>query len=103
LAELCQREIRLEAGGVAIHDQGDSTGGRDHGCLRIAVAVLLAKRERAIPGGLGMRNERLIRAGAVVERYRWCRDFLVASALVVSGPAMIAHHAQHVLAVFLVA
>ena len=47
LLELHQREVGLDAGGVAIHHQADGAGRRDHGRLRIAIAVLLAERERA--------------------------------------------------------
>ena len=103
LLELHQREVGLDAGGVAIHHQADGAGGRDHGRLRVAVAVLLAERERAVPGRLGMRDQRLIGAGGVVERHRRRRNLLVAGALAVGGAAVVAHHAQHVLAVLLVA
>ena len=50
LLELDQREVGLDAGGVAIHHQADGAGRRDHRDLRVAVAVLLAERERAVPG-----------------------------------------------------
>ena len=50
LLELHQREVGLDAGGVAIHHQADGAGRRDHGGLRVAVAVLLAERERVVPG-----------------------------------------------------
>ena len=46
LLELHQREVRLDAGGVAIHHEADGAGRRDDGRLRIAVAVLL-RRARA--------------------------------------------------------
>ena len=52
LLELHQREIGLDAGGVAIHDEADRAGRRDHGGLRVAIAVLLAERERRVPGRL---------------------------------------------------
>ena len=50
LLELHQREVGLDAGGVAIHDQADRAGGRDDGGLGVAVAVLLAERQGAVPG-----------------------------------------------------
>ena len=50
LLELHQREVGLDAGGVAVHHQADGAGRRDHGRLRVAVAVLLAERERVVPG-----------------------------------------------------
>jgi hypothetical protein len=49
------REVRLEAGGVAIHDQADRAGRRDHRGLRIAIAVQHAERDGLIP--------RLLRGG----------------------------------------
>ena len=52
LLELHQGEIGLDAGGVAVHDQADGAGGRDHRRLRVAVAVLLAELHRAVPGAL---------------------------------------------------
>ena len=58
LLELHQREVGLDAGGVAIHDEADGAGRRDHGRLRIAVAVLLAERQRLVPGSLRMRDQR---------------------------------------------
>ncbi len=39
LLEFHQREIGLDAGGVAIHDEADGAGRRHHGGLRIAIAV----------------------------------------------------------------
>ena len=49
LLELHQREVGLDAGGVAIHDEADRAGRRDHGRLRVAVAVLLAERDARGP------------------------------------------------------
>jgi hypothetical protein len=103
LLELHQREVGLDAGGVAVHHQADGAGGRDHRDLRIAVAVLLAERERAVPGALGMLDQTRIGTGLVVERHRRGRDLLKAGALAVGGAAVIANDAQHVLAILLVA
>ena len=50
LLEFDQREIGLDPGGVAIHHQADGAGRSDDGDLGIAVAVLLAELERAVPG-----------------------------------------------------
>src|SRR4026209_526927 len=49
LLELDQREVRLDAGGVAIHDEPDGAGGGQHRDLGIAVAELLAEADRAVP------------------------------------------------------
>ena len=48
-----ERDVRLDAGGVAVHEEGDGAGGREHGDLRIAVAVLLALGERGVPDAAG--------------------------------------------------
>jgi hypothetical protein len=49
LFELHQREVGLDAGGVAVHEQADGAGGGDDGGLRVAVAVTLAEQQRAVP------------------------------------------------------
>ncbi len=100
LLELHQREIGLDAGGVAVHHQADGAGRRHHGRLRVAIAVRFAERDSAIPGALGMRRQVLRGDGLVVERHRRGGDLLVAGAIAISGAAMIAHHPQHHLAVF---
>ena len=53
---LHQREIGLDAGGVAIHHEADGAGGREHGNLRILVAVLFAQIERRRPTIPGLRG-----------------------------------------------
>ena len=50
LLELHQREVGLDAGGVAVHQQADGAGRREHRRLGVAVAVLLAAGQRAVPG-----------------------------------------------------
>ena len=60
LLVLYQRQVRLDAGGVAIHHKADGAGGREHGDLRISVAVLFPKRKRRVPGFLrGQQQSRL--------------------------------------------
>ncbi len=49
LLVLHEREVGLDAGGVAIHHEADGAGGREHGDLRVAVAVLLAVGECLVP------------------------------------------------------
>ncbi len=49
LLELHQREIGLDAGGVAVHQQSDRAGRREHGGLGVAVAVPLAEPDRLVP------------------------------------------------------
>ena len=46
LLELHEREVRLDAGRVAVHEERDRPGRREHGGLRVAVAVT---RRRARP------------------------------------------------------
>ena len=57
LLEFHQREVGLDAGGVAVHHQADGAGGGDHGRLGIAEAVLLAERDGLVPGALGGRHQ----------------------------------------------
>ena len=100
LLELDQREVGLDAGGVAIHDQTDGAGRRDHRDLGVAIAVLFAEGQGVAPGGArGGAEVRPIRAGlgelAVVERGRRDRELLVSPGLAVGGALMIADDAQH--------
>ena len=60
LLVLDEREVRLDAGCVAVHHEADGAGGREHGDLRVAISVLLAVRERFVPSGLGGFDEGLI-------------------------------------------
>src|SRR3984893_13369184 len=83
LLELDQRKVGLDAGGVAIHDPADRAGRGDHRTLTIAVTVLLAKQERAIPGALGMLDHAGVRTGLVIERTRRRCNLLIAGALAV--------------------
>ena len=103
LLELHQREIGLDAGGVAIHHQADGAGRRHHSGLRIAIAVLLAEVERAVPCQPGAGDKVGLRAACVIERHRIDRQRLIAGRIAVGGAAVIADHPQHVLGVLLVA
>ena len=88
LLVLDQRDVRLDAGGVAVHHEADRAGRRQHGRLRVPVAVLLAELHRIVPG----------RPGRAVEIGRH-----VARVDVAHRVAVLAHHAQERLAVLLVA
>ena len=50
LLVLDEGEVGLDAGGVAVHHEADGAGGGEDGDLGVAVAVLLAVGERAVPG-----------------------------------------------------
>ena len=102
LLELHQREVRLDARRVAIHHEADRAGRRDDGRLGVAIAVGLAKFERAIPRALGGFHQRLVLERGVVEGDRRHRQFLVALRLAMGGAAVVANDAQHVLGVGLV-
>jgi hypothetical protein len=99
LLELHQREVGLDAGGVAIHHQADGAGRRHHARLRIAIAMRFAERQRAIPGKLGMLASCWSGMALWSSGTGGCRHLLVAGALAVSRAAMVAHHAQHHVAV----
>ena len=81
LLEFHQREIRLDAGGVAIHHQANGAGRRHHGGLRVAEAVGLAELERLVPGRLGVGDEVGLRAGGLIERHRIDGERLIAAAI----------------------
>ncbi len=53
LLELDQREVGLDPGRVAVHQEADRPGRGQHRRLRVAVAVLLAELDRLVPGALG--------------------------------------------------
>ena len=84
LLVLDQRDVGLDAGGVAIHHEGDGAGGREDGDLGVAVAVLLAEGVGLVPhlgGGVGQIGRQ--RAGVDA----------------VGGAAVLVDHAQEGLAV----
>src|SRR5580692_5998405 len=58
--EFDEREIRLDARRVAIHHETDGAGRGDDAHLRVAKAVALAERDRALPNGAGMIAKRSI-------------------------------------------
>ena len=100
LLELDQREVGLDAGRVAIHDEADRAGRRDDRDLRVAIAMRFAERQRVGPGGArGLAQLRPVRAGVgelvMVERGRRDGQRLVARRLAVGGALVIADHAQH--------
>ena len=103
LLELHQREVRLDARGVAVHDEADGAGRRDHSGLRVAIAVLFAEFERGIPHRLGAGDDVALRAARVIERHRIDGERFIARGIAMGGAAMIADHAQHVRGVLLVA
>ena len=84
LLVLDQRDVGLDAGGVAVHHEADGAGRREHGGLGVAVAEVLAELDRLVP--------RL--PGAVVEVGRH-----VLGGDVLDRVAVLAHHAQERLAV----
>ena len=88
LLVLDERDVRLDAGGVAVHHEADGAGGRQHGGLAVAVAELLAELDALVPDALG-RLEQLLRHRRAVD--------------VLERGAVLAHDAQHRLAVLLVA
>ncbi len=103
LLEFDEREVGLDAGGVAIHDKADGAG-RRHDCgLGVAIAARFAKRERGIPCGDRVGDDVGLRAGGVIERHRVDRQRLVAIGMAMGGATVVADHAQHVAGVLLVA
>jgi hypothetical protein len=81
---------------------------RDHGRLGVAVAVLLAERQRLVPARLGPLRQRQrgaaeARERRMVERHRRDLQAFIAGGLAMRGDAVVADDAQHVLGVLLVA
>ena len=58
LLELDQRQVGLDAGGVAVHHQADGAGRGEHRGLRVAVAVALAGADRLGPDRGGQLQRR---------------------------------------------
>src|SRR5207302_1164761 len=56
LLVLDQRQVRLDAGRVAVHHQPDRPGRRQDGRLRVPVAVALAEGDGVVPGLAGCRD-----------------------------------------------
>ena len=56
LLELDEREVGLDAGRVAVHQEGDRAGGGEHGGLRVAVAEALAELRRPRPRSAARRR-----------------------------------------------
>ena len=88
LLVLDQRDVRLDAGGIAVHHEADGPGRRQHGRLRVPVAELLAELHRIVPGG----SRGVVQIGRHVARVD-----------VAQRVAVLAHHAEERLAVLLVA
>ena len=53
---LDQRDVRLDAGRIAVHHEADGAGGREDGGLRVSIAELFAQVDRVAPG-LASRRE----------------------------------------------
>ena len=68
LLELHEREVGLDAGRVAVHDEADGARRRDDRDLGVAVAVLLAEFEH--PVALAARRGEQVRPGSSGRRCR---------------------------------
>ena len=86
LLVLDEGDVRLHAGGVAIHHEGDRAGGGEHGDLAVAQAVLVAEEDHLVPRALGGLQEVHGHVGGI--------DLL-------DRVAVLAHHPQHRLMVLL--
>ena len=114
LLELHQREVGLNTRGVAVHEKTDRAGWRDDGGLSVAEAELLAVVQRVVPAS-NRALEHLVGVGdvdsaslddRVVDLHGANAQVFVFTAVARSperGASVIAHHSQHVLAVFRVA
>ena len=96
LLELDQREIRLDAGGVAVHHQPDRSGRGNDGRLRVSEAVPFAKLHGPVPA-LPCRFGKFGN-GAVLaaQRNREDGQFLVSGNFAANRPPVVAHDPKHV-------
>ncbi len=94
--ELHQREVRLDAGGVAVHQQADGAGRRQQGRLRVAVAVVLAQARARSHDFAGRGSTRSAGARSASIPIGGDGELLVlGGGRVVGGAAVVADHAQH--------
>src|SRR5699024_7194914 len=81
LLELHQREVRLDARGVAVHHEADGPGRGEHRRLGVAVAVLLPELDDGVPRLRRLRVDRVVhrvqRADLVIGRLVLAHDALV--------------------------
>ena len=102
LLELDEREVGLDARGVAVHHETDRAGRSDQGHLRITEAVHLAQGERAV-GLVTSYLKQLWLADAGVDTFGHHGQALVLRCrCCVGGATMVAHDAQHVVLVAVV-
>ena len=99
LLELDQGEVRLDAGGVAIHYQPYSAGRSQYTDLGIAEPVCHAKLQRAIPRAT--RGQQQIRRTVFRLGSPWFdrQSFVFLRWRVVGRPTVVADDAQHVLGI----
>ena len=57
--------------------------------------MLLAHRQRVVPGALGGLGQVLVGDGLEVQRHRRGGQLLIAGGFAMGGAAMVAHHPQH--------
>ncbi len=95
LLELDQGKVRFDPGRIAIHDETDRTGRRDHGDLRVAVSVSGSEFQGAIPSpSCGDQEIRRTMFGLNARRCdRESLEFLPRRAI--GGATVIANDAQH--------
>ncbi len=70
LLELHEREVRLDAGRVAVHEERDRPRRREHGGLRVAVAVAVAELDGVVPRAARRVQQLLVDDRRVRDRVR---------------------------------
>ena len=91
LLELHEREVRLDTRGIAVHQEPDGSGRREHRGLRVAIAVELAELAGQIPILLRGLNELGRTGGRLV--FGHARTVRLVDA--VGRFAVLAHDAKH--------
>src|SRR5438445_324058 len=70
LLELDEREVGLDSGRVAVHEERDRPRGSEDGCLRVAITVVLAELDGLVPRAPRGCEKRLVGALALLDRVR---------------------------------
>ena len=95
LLELHQCEVWLNARGVTVHHQTDGPRRRNHSGLSVAVTVLFATFECAIPRGLGRLDQGWNGTVLRDQRHRQNGQAFIAIRLTIGSATVVANHAQH--------
>ena len=99
LLELDQRKVRLDAGGVAIHNQADGAGRGEQRLPAHCDSRAWSRAPKPCPRRRGHGRSLPVPGNPrQSERHRIDRQLFIALRFAMGGAAMVAHDAQHVVA-----